>query len=171
MVVWIIGLSGSGKTTLAQEITSLLRQEGRIVALVDGDVIREIFQNDVDYSLEGRRRNANRICELCRFLEDQGILVICSILSIFQESRDWNRENFQNYFEVYIDAPVEQLISRDSKGLYSKYLRGEVQSVAGMDLDFPIPTAPDLTIKNDGNLSALLEYAGHITNQILGQNT
>jgi len=85
MVVWIIGLSGSGKTTLAQEISSLLRKKGRTVALVDGDVMREIFHNDLDYSLEGRWRNASRICELCRFLENQGIIVV---FSLYLESLD-----------------------------------------------------------------------------------
>jgi len=63
---------------------------------------------------------------------------------------------------------MNQLISRDSKGLYSKYLRGELKLVAGMDLEFPIPDTPDLTIYNDKSLSAFLQYAVQITNYISG---
>jgi len=168
MVVWIIGLSGSGKTTLSQEVASLLRQHNQTVAVVDGDVIREVFGNDVDHSLEGRRRNANRICALCCFLESQGIDVICAILSIFRESRLWNRENLKNYYEVFVDAPIEQLILRDSKGLYGKYLRGEINAVAGMDLEFPVPENADLIIKNDGDRSMFLKNAQHIADHIRG---
>ena len=53
--------------------------------------------------------------------EDQGIHVIASILSIFPESREWNRKNLMKYYEVYIDAPIEQLKYRDDKGLYKKF--------------------------------------------------
>lgn len=168
MVVWIIGLSGSGKTILSEEVASLLRQNNRTVVVLDGDVIRELFSNDVDHSLDGRRRNANRICALCCFLESQGVDVICAILSIFRESRLWNRENLRNYYEVYVDAPIEQLILRDSKGLYGKYLRGEINTVAGMDLEFPVPEGADLIIKNDGSRSTFLQNAQHIANHILG---
>lgn len=168
MVVWIIGLSGSGKTTLSEEIASLLRKKNRTVAVIDGDAIREVFGNDTDYSLEGRRRNANRICALCGFLESQGIDVICAILSIFCESRLWNRENLKNYYEVFVDAPIEQLIQRDSKGLYGRYLRGEIKEVAGMDLSFPVPKEADLVIKNDGEQSELLKYSQRIADHVCG---
>lgn len=168
MVVWIIGLSGSGKTTLSEEVASLLRRKNRIVAVIDGDVIREVFGNDADYSIEGRRRNANRICALCQFLEGQGIDVICAILSIFGESRLWNRENLKNYYEVFVDAPIEQLIQRDSKGLYGKYLRGEINEVAGMDLHFPEPKNANLVIKNDGDRSAFLKNAQTIAEHVCG---
>jgi len=168
MVVWIIGLSGSGKTTLSEEVASLLRQHDRTVAIVDGDVIRQVFGNDVDHSLEGRRRNADRICALCRFLESQEVDVICAILSMFRESRRWNRENLQNYYEVFVDAPIEQLILRDSKGLYGKYLRGETNLVAGMDLEFPIPENADMIIKNNGDRSAFLKNAQYIADHVRG---
>lgn len=168
MVVWIIGLSGSGKTTLAQEVASLVRKKGRSVAIVDGDVIRAIFGNDVDYSLEGRMRNAERICALCKFLEDQNIDVVCAILSIFRESREWNRKHLKRYYEVYIEAPLEQLTQRDSKGIYGKYARGETKDVAGMDLEFPIPEQADLVIKNNTGVENLLRHAPVIAEKILG---
>ena len=104
MVVWIIGLSGSGKTTIANELYSKVRSEIKNVVKVDGDIIREMFQNDIGHSVEHRKRNADRISKLCKFLEDQGIVVICSILSAFQNSKDWNRQNFDSYYEIYIEA-------------------------------------------------------------------
>ena len=119
MVVWLIGLSGSGKTTLANEIVKNINKKNRNTILIDGDMIREIFNNDLGYSMDDRLLNAQRICQLGKLLDKQGVNVVCAILSIFPETRAWNRENIENYYEVYIDTPIEVLIERDSKGLYS----------------------------------------------------
>ena len=93
MVVWIIGLSGAGKTTLAEEVVAEVRREQENVVLIDGDMIREIFGNDLGHTLDDRRTNANRIYQLGKLLDSQGINVVCAILSLFPESRSWNREN------------------------------------------------------------------------------
>ena len=69
----------------------------------------------------------------------------------FSRLRIWNRVNLKQYIEVFIDVPLEILISsRDSKGIYQKAMRGEISNVAGMDLAFVKPENPDLTIKNYG---------------------
>jgi adenylylsulfate kinase len=168
MVVWLIGLSGSGKTTLAREIVARVRETVPSIALIDGDMIREVFGNDLGYSLEDRRRNADRICRLCKLLDDQGIHVVCAILSLFRESLAWNRSNLAAYYEVFIDAPKEQLIERDAKGIYGKFLRGETREVAGMDIDFPVPKQADLVISNTGSLEDLLRQAKPIADRITG---
>ena len=167
MVIWLIGLSGSGKTTLAKETVRLVRLEKKEVVLVDGDRIRDLFRNDLGYDLESRKINAERICNLCKFLDKQNINVVCSILSIFPESRSWCRENLSKYYEVYIDTPISALKERDSKGLYSKFERGEINQVAGIDLDFPEPKSADLVIKNNKNLDNLLSYAPHLSNLLI----
>ncbi len=159
MVVWIIGLSGAGKTTLANEVASLVRRDKRNVVLIDGDMIREAFGNDLGHGMDGRRKNARRICQLCKLLDDQDIHVICAILSLFPESRSWNRENLKNYYEVFIDAPLPDLIQRDSKGIYDRFNKGEIRDVAGMDIDFPRPEHPDLVIHNTGSREVLLGHA------------
>lgn len=160
MVIWLIGLSGAGKSTLAEEMVRLARERGiNNLTLVDGDVIREVFGNDLGHSLEDRRTNAGRVNRLCAWLESEGVHVVCSILSIFEESRQWNREHLKNYFEVFIDTPIETLIQRDGKGLYKKALAGELQDVAGVDLEFPKPSNPDLVIDNSQGLQGLLAYA------------
>lgn len=166
MVIWIIGLSGSGKTTLANEIVANTNIESKNTILLDGDLIREIFGNDLGYSMEERLLNANRICQLGKFLDDQGINVVCSILSIFPETREWNRKNVRDYYEVFIDVPIEMLVERDSKGIYGKYNRGEISEVVGMDINFPIPDKVDLVIKNIKSKSDLLSYAKYIVKKL-----
>ena len=167
MVVWIIGLSGAGKTTLASKIVTEVQKETSNVVLVDGDVIRDIFGNDLGHTMADRRKNADRICQLCKFLEDQGINVVCAILSLFPESRLWNRNNLKNYYEVFIDSPVNELVARDSKGIYSRYKRGEISDVAGMDIDFPRPENADLIINNTESSDNLLSFAPTVVDKIM----
>ena len=69
MVVWIIGLSGSGKTTLAKEVVKRANKKGRKVVLVDGDEVRKMCNDDLDYSMDDRLVNAQRICKLGKFLD------------------------------------------------------------------------------------------------------
>ena len=167
MVIWLIGLSGTGKTTLAREVIKGVSKETRNTILIDGDMIREIFGNDLGYSMEDRLKNAQRICQLGKFLDSQGFNVVTAILSLFPESREWNRNNIENYYEVFIDTPIENLIERDSKGLYAKFNRGEISEVAGMDIDFPKPTKADLVINNSRSEEELLSYAKPITEKLL----
>ena len=124
MIVWIIGLSGSGKTTLAEKIVDDVHQRGKKLIFLDGDVIRNVWGNDLGHDLDSRRQNADRICRLCQFLDHQGFDVICAILSIFPDSREWCRKNLSRYFEVFVDATLEQVIARDVKGIYSRFKKG-----------------------------------------------
>jgi len=149
MVIWIIGLSGTGKTTLATQVVERIRQLNGKVVLLDGDLIRALFGNDVDHTIEGRRRNAERLSVISKFLADQGIHVVAAVLSIFPEWRHWNRENIPGYSEVYIKASMQTLLRRDIKDLYARATRGEIANVVGMDIPFPEPKNPDLMIEND----------------------
>jgi len=167
MVIWIIGLSGAGKSTLAHEIVMEVNRESKNTILLDGDVIREIFGNDLGYSMVDRLKNAERICQLGKFLDGQGFNVVTAILSLFPESREWNRKNIKNYYEVFIDSKIESLIERDSKGLYAQFDRGEISEVAGMDINFPKPEKADLVIENNRSKEELLSYAKPIIERLL----
>ena len=162
MVIWIIGLSGAGKTTLANNVVAHANMKSKKTILIDGDIIREVFDNDLSYSMEDRLVNAKRICKLGKFLDEQGLNVVCAILSIFPETREWNRKNIKNYYEVFIDTPLDMLVDRDSKGIYGKYKKGEISDVAGMDIEFHKPDKADLVIDNSKSVEDLLSNTEQI---------
>lgn len=167
MVVWIIGLSGSGKSTLAEEVVRLVRKQGQTVALLDGDAVRRVFGDDLGHSVEDRYKNAKRFNALCKLLDEQGVHVVCAILSLFEDTRQWNREHLNSYYEVFIDAPLETLVARDPKGFYRQALSGEMRNFPGVDIPFSRPERPDITIDNNGTLQALLAVAELISNKFL----
>lgn len=153
---------------MANEVVRQVREIRRTVVLLDGDAVREMFGNDLGHTMEDRRTNAQRICQLGRFLEDQGIDVVCAILSLFPETRAWNRQHLKNYYEVFIDTPMPDLVRRDPKGIYRRFNNGEIRDVAGMDIEFPQPWNADLTIGNIGSEEQLLAYAKGIAQKITG---
>jgi len=168
MVIWIIGLSASGKSTLAEKVVFRLRESGRKVAFLDGDDIRQLFGNDVDYSVAGRYRNAQRLSQLTAFLSGQGIDVVAAVLSIFPEWQQWNRANIPGYFEVYVKVSMETLRRREVKGIYSLAYAGEMENVVGVDIDFPEPTNAHLVIDNEADrqrfddlVDKILQNASH----------
>ena len=162
MVIWIIGLSGSGKTTLIDKVYEESKSIFNNVVKIDGDIIREVFNNDLGHTVEHRKRNARRISKLCQFLENQNIIVLCSILSAFEYDRKWNRSNLLSYKEIYIKTPKKLLIERDSKGLYNKHIRGEISNVVGFDIPFEEPLKPDMIIENNGSLDEFLKTSKKI---------
>ncbi|MEK9132848.1 MAG: adenylyl-sulfate kinase [Patescibacteria group bacterium] len=154
MVIWITGLSASGKTTLGKAVYDAWKAREQNTVFVDGDHIRKIFQHDKkneSYTMEERRKNADRICDLCAWLDSQGINVVCCILSLFEESRKWNRENYSKYFEVFIDVPMDVLMKREIKGLYKAAKAGELKNVVGVDIPFAKPANSDFVLDNSAD--------------------
>jgi cytidine diphosphoramidate kinase len=149
VVVWVIGLSGSGKTTLTELLYAKLKPALPNLVRLDGDILRALFDHDVDHTVEGRRRNARRLSMLSKFLADQNIHVIAAVLSIFPEWQEWNRKSIPGYAEVYVKVSLTTLRQRDQKDLYSRAMAGALPNVVGVDIPFPEPAHPDLIIDND----------------------
>lgn len=147
---WITGLSGAGKTTISGLLYNYLKKKQSNIILIDGDKIREVYQN-TDYTEEGRVKISYTNMRLCKMLTDQGIDVIIAVIGMRDEYREWNRNNIENYYEIYLEVPIEELIRRDSKGLYSKALRGEIKNVYGIDMKYEEPKNPDVHILNDSS--------------------
>ena len=173
-VVWITGLSGAGKTTLALELVKRLRSEGFPVIFLDGDVLREVFRaasfNEKNHGREGRLALAMQYAHLCRVLAGQGFTVVIATISLFREVHQWNRQNLPGYFEIYLKVPIEELRRRDSKGIYKKFDAGEIQNVAGLDLQVDEPAKPDL-LELFREKGTILQTVEQILKKMKGQNT
>lgn len=151
---WITGLSGAGKTTIGTALYYKLKESHDNVILLDGDILKNIFESDnIQYTENARRNRAMKYAKLCKSLADQGMIVVCCTIAMYHDVRKWNREYNDNYVEIFLDVPMSILVQRDKKGLYSGYREGDKFLIAGVDVAVEFPQNPDLTIKNDGNLS------------------
>ena len=98
MVVWIIGLSGSGKSYLARSICKKFKKKK--IIWIDGDNVRKYITYDLGYSIKDRKKNSLTISNICKFLENKGFIVVCSILSIFKIIKK-EIENFKKYINIH----------------------------------------------------------------------
>ena len=160
MIIWLIGMSGSGKSTIGRAHYDQIKAQHANTVYLDGDEFREVFANDVDHTIAGRQRNAERISRLCQVLDRQGIHVVAAVLSIFPKWQNWNRKEFDTYFEIFLDIPLETLRERDVKGLYAKADAGEMKDVVGYDIPFHTPASPDFILdprNQDEGVSACVQ--------------
>ena len=55
MVIWLLGISGAGKSTLGKRLKKHYDTKGIHSFILDGDVVRTFFDNDLSYSVADRR--------------------------------------------------------------------------------------------------------------------
>lgn len=147
-VFWLTGLSGSGKTTIGRELTNTLKKHGYPVIFLDGDELREMTGNVFGYTREQRLQASLMYARLCNMLAAQSFHVVCATISLFHQTQCWNRENNQNYIEIFVDVVLSELIKNDPKKNYSRALKGELSNIVGMDIIPEFPEHPDIIISN-----------------------
>lgn len=169
-VFWITGLAGAGKTSIAKAYFCKLRSLKENVVFLDGDAVREIMENDLGHNEADRIKNAYRISRICRFLSDQGLDVVCSTMSLYHEIQRWNRENIDNYFQIYLRVSWEVLLKRDQKKLYSNSLKGLVGDVVSVCLPFDEPIDNDMVIDNDSDVVEFDKFSDMIFHEFTMRN-
>jgi bifunctional enzyme CysN/CysC len=161
--IWFTGLSGSGKSELANALEKQLVHKGHHTMLLDGDNVRMGLNNNLGFSEEDRIENIRRIAEVCRLMNDAGLIVLAAFISPFARDRRHAREIIGDSFvEVYVSTPLEECVRRDVKGLYAKAQAGEIPDFTGISSPYEIPEFPEATIDTttrsiDENASLLLK--------------
>ena len=149
-VIWITGLSGAGKTSVAKALQQNFTEYGVFSIFLDGDILRGILEEEDEkgssYARKDRIKLSQKYSKLCRNLSSQGFTVIIATVSMFNEIYTWNRKNLINYFEVYLNVPIKELIKRDPKNIYKKFYSRTISDVAGLDLEVDYPTHAHLIV-------------------------
>ncbi len=118
---------------------------------MDGDNVRLGINNNLGFSEKDRYENIRRISEVSKLFLDCGIICINSFISPTNAIRDMAAEIIgkENYFEVFVNAPLSVCEKRDVKGLYEKARKGEIKNFTGIDSPFEIPNNPNIEINTD----------------------
>ncbi len=147
--LWFTGMSGAGKTTLAQRMYEELKHKrGLKVELLDGDVVRQNLSKGLGFSKEDRDTNIRRIGFVCNLLTRNDVIAIASAISPYEDVREEVRNMIgrDRFVLVYVNAPLDELIKRDVKGLYKKALAGEIQNFTGISDPYEPPADPDVVV-------------------------
>lgn len=166
-VIWLTGLSGSGKTTLGSYLEKELFSRGYLTQMLDGDNIRSGINCNLTFTEEDRHENIRRIAEVSKLFLNCGIIVISCFISPTNEIRKMARTiiGAEDFFEVYINAPLEVCEQRDVKGLYRLARNGKIRDFTGIDSPFEVPLSCNLEIRTD--LLTVEESARKLLNFVL----
>ena len=149
VTVWFTGLPCSGKTTIADKLAPILRERGKNVERLDGDIVRKGLTRDLGFSKEDRDMNIERVTFVAKLLTRNNVIVLATFVSPYIDRRQTTREEIGNYIEVYVKASVEECIKRDVKGMYKKALAGEIKNFTGVDDPYEAPPTPEIIVDTD----------------------
>lgn len=147
-VLWFTGLSGSGKSTIAEALAENMNK--RSIVILDGDIMRKGLCSDLGFSLVDRQENIRRVSEVAKICSNSGIDVICCFITPTEATRKIAKDIIgKEYFEIFVDCPLEVCEERDVKGLYAKARSGEIKNFTGIGSPFIPPTSPNIVLKTD----------------------
>ncbi|WP_084398674.1 sulfate adenylyltransferase subunit CysN [Henriciella aquimarina] len=170
VILWFTGLSGAGKSTVANIVEKRLAAMGKHTYTLDGDNVRHGLNHDLGFTDADRVENIRRVGEVSKLMVDAGLIVLVSFISPFRAERRIVRQMVEDgeFWEVFVDAPLEVAESRDVKGLYKKARAGEIKNFTGIDSPYEAPLEPEVHLETDklspedgaDRVIAMLQQAG-----------
>jgi sulfate adenylyltransferase len=150
--VWFTGLPSSGKSTVADQLGLMLREAGRRVTMLDGDVVRMHLSKGLGFAREDRDTNIRRIGWVASEIVRHHGVVLTAAVSPFAESRDDARRMVgpERFVLVYVSTPAEVCEQRDVKGFYAKARAGQMAGFTGVDDPYESPANADVVIETTG---------------------
>ena len=156
ILFWITGLSGSGKTTLGKKIHKEIINEYGPTIMISGDNIRKIF-NLNGYENIDRLKITKKYSKFAKYITDQKINIILAVVGMYNEPREWNRLNIDNYIEIYIKSSIKNIIKLNKKKIYKKKSPGKI---VGINIKPQFPKNPSIIFTNffNKNLTQASEF-------------
>jgi len=150
-VVWFTGLSASGKSTIAHHLEKRLYDLNCSTYVFDGDNVRQGLCSDIGFDEKDRAENIRRIGEMSKLFVDAGIIAITAFISPYLKDREKIKSLFSKgqFFEIFVDCPIEICVKRDPKGNYKKAFQGTIKNYTGVSAPYERPISPDLKIFSD----------------------
>lgn len=170
VVLWFTGLSGCGKSTIANALDRLLLEAGAATMLLDGDNIRhglcappatlerehgEAFAErfGLGFGAVDREENIRRIGAVATLMASAGLITLAAFVSPYRRDRDRVRAMVEaaggagDFWEVFVDTPLEECKRRDPKGLYKKAMAGEIANFTGVSDPYEPPGRPEIRLE------------------------
>ncbi len=146
--VLLTGLTGSGKTAIGHAVERKLFDQGRAVAMIDGEAVRRGLSRDLGFTSEDRSENLRRSGHLAHSLNEAGLICIASFVSPSDAVRQKvaNLIGVDRFLVIHVATPIEVCRQRDTKGQYAKADAGDLPNFPGVTATYEPPANPDLTL-------------------------
>jgi adenylylsulfate kinase len=150
-LLWFTGLSGAGKSTIAHACEEALHQAGCRTFVFDGDNVRHGLCADLGFSERDRSENLRRIGEMGKLFLEAGVVSLTAFISPLKADRQRIRSMYRpgDFYEIFIDCPLEECERRDVKGMYKRARAGEIKEFTGISAPYEAPENPDLILRTD----------------------
>ena len=122
--------------------------------IIDGDEYRKSLCADLEFSRKDRTTNIRRLAFVASKLAKYDVISIISAINPYEQIRQEVADQYSNVKTVYIKCNLQELIRRDTKGIYSKALLpdddvNKINNLSGVNDLFEPPVTPDLVIETD----------------------
>ncbi|TWT74492.1 Bifunctional enzyme CysN/CysC [Posidoniimonas polymericola] len=148
VTVLLTGLPASGKTPIANAIERLLFDQGRAVAVIDGQNMRRGLSRDLGFTAEERSENLRRASEVAKTLNNAGLITIAAFVAPHEAVRQKAAEavGAERFIVAHCSAPVEWCREQDEQGVYAKADAGELPNFPGVTAEYEAPANPDVVL-------------------------
>jgi len=153
-VIWLTGLPCAGKSTLAEIVAANLREHGRTVVVLDGDVLRSGLCSDLGFSAADRAENLRRVREVAKILSMSGIVVLVAVITPYEADRQRLKHEIPSCLLIWIDTSATECERRDVKGMWARAREGSLRGFTGVDDVYDKPTNPDVIVRTEGQTPA-----------------
>ena len=137
--------------------------------VLDGDNVRHGLNSNLGFSPEDREENIRRVAEVAKLMADSGAIVITAFISPYRadrlQAREIARKGGFDFFEVFVDTPLEVCEERDPKNLYKKARAGEIKQFTGIDAPYEAPEHAEIVVQTVGKTPS--ESATFILDRLL----
>ena len=131
------------------------QNEGYTVRIIDGDDIRDRDIEKLGFDRKDVEVNNLRIAKLCLESKDSEFdLILVPVISPYDEVRKRTRSLLEPYYHlVYVEADIDSLKERDTKGLYKAADQGLINDLIGYSEINPYdkPSDADFVVNTNNN--------------------
>lgn len=162
LCLYFVGLSGCGKTTIANALMTRLKEKSLSMKMtyLDGDIVRTHLSKGLGFNKTDRSINIRRIGYVASEVVKHGGLCMVANIAPYQSDRDFNKNMISNqgdYFQIWVNTPLEVCEERDCKGLYRMAREGKIKEFTGISDPFEEPFDSDMIIDGSMNLDYLVD--------------
>jgi adenylyl-sulfate kinase len=152
--IWLTGLHGSGKNIVAFTLERRLFDMGATVVLLDGFSVRSGLSRELEFTPADRAEHLRRVAHICKILNDQGIITICSFISPDENIRTQVAEIIgkERFHLFYLETTIERCMENDRYGLYRQVREGKLVNMPGLDAKYDPPAHPALILNPEDPL-------------------